>query len=280
MSPFCFFYSEGLVSVIGLGGALKQAISGRLPLTLECLLGDVLFYLRTPKGVGTSGGHRSSIQLMLNNKLMCDKIKTPRLLGKTAVRMRAESTSRRRAWPYVPLNTLAHTVTTTTTRIAGRTGDMAAPLGRGGGGGLPPRSAAAASAAASAGANHNSSSGKSTSYELVRMGGPGGGGGGEAASLLHHLIRFDDGEDPFGKGQPPFFCYQEKEEIVPDAEEEAAAAAAAGKGGGGRSGSLARRCAGRWRTPPRCGAAPRAGLTTGCSTTASPWPPPRGPPTC
>lgn len=98
---------------------------------------------------------------------------------------------------------------------------MAAPLGRGAGG-LPPRPGAAAAAAShnSTNANH-----KSTSYELVRMG-PGG-----EAALLHHLVRFDDGEDPFGKGQPPFFCYQEKEEIAPDAEE-AEALAAQGKGPG------------------------------------------------
>jgi hypothetical protein len=95
---------------------------------------------------------------------------------------------------------------------------MAAPLGRGSG--LPPRTGAAGSAASSAAANNgksstsSSSSSSSSSYELVRMG-----PGGEGAALLHHLVRFDDGEDPFGKGQPPFFCYQEKEEIAPDEEE-------------------------------------------------------------
>lgn len=99
---------------------------------------------------------------------------------------------------------------------------MAMPLGRGAAaaGGLPPRPGAS-----SASASNSSGSNKSTSYELVRMG-PGG-----EAALLHHLVRFDDGEDPFGKGQPPFFCYQEKEEIAPDAEEAAQQEKQQGAGG-------------------------------------------------
>ena len=54
-------------------------------------------------------------------------------------------------------------------------------------------------------------SSSSTEFDLVRLGPPG--------DILHQLIRFDDGEDPFNRGQPPFYCYQEKEEILPDADE-------------------------------------------------------------
>ena len=58
--------------------------------------------------------------------------------------------------------------------------------------------------------------------------------------MLHQLIRFDDGEDPFVRGQAPFYRYQEKEEILPDADEPSPPAP--GKGN---------------KRPPR---APRAGV--------------------
>lgn len=56
-----------------------------------------------------------------------------------------------------------------------------------------------------------SNSSTSTEFDLIRLGPPG--------EVLHQLIRFDDGEDPFARGQAPFYCYQEKEEILPDADE-------------------------------------------------------------